>query len=197
MWRLTAQMLIFTLTLNSTASSNNYVVVGLTVTPLWNVAVNKSDVASCSLIVDNNLQDVVRFTGDTRQICSVQLTLSNGTATLIRIPQGVLLFAERQLNIHNCQMKYVSFVADEPCFFVSRHPELQLFLEGYNANSNSIDISQIPVNTSAPICLDVTGSKGQHTSRVSQSNYCQTHEFDQLISCYPISILHVHFQIST
>ena len=155
-------------------SNNRHVVAGLSVIPLWNVSINKTDAAEpCSLGTDNNLQYVVKFTGDTVETCSVQLISSNGTATLIWIPQGALVYAKRQENILNCQLKYVSLSADEPCFFVSQHQKLQLFLRADNAYSNSVAISQMTVNTSTPICPDGTSSKGQHTSKVSQTNHCQ------------------------
>ena len=183
-WRLAAQIFISTLLLNTTVSNNKHVVAELSVIPLWNVTVNKTDAEPCGLGTDNNLQDAVQFIGDTVETCSVQLTSSNGTAALIRIPQGALVYAERQANILNCQMKYVSLTADEPCFFVARHPQLHLFLQGDNANGSSISITQTPGNMSAPICpVDGTGSEGQHTSRVSQTNLCQVNEFDDLISC--------------
>ena len=182
MWHLVAQILSILL-LDTVVTNNKHVVAELSVIPLWNVTMNKTDSESCGLGIDNNLQDVVKFTGDAIKTCSVQLTSSNGTAALIRIPQGAFVYAERNENILNCQMKYLSLAADEPCFFVSRHPKLQLFLQGDGVNGSNINISQIPVNASAPICQDGTGSKGQHTSRVSQTNQCQAHEFDNLIFC--------------
>ena len=94
------------------------------------------------------------------------------------------MYAKRQEDILDCQMKYVSVTPDElNCSFVFRHPKVQLFLQGDNPNDSIITISQMPVNTSAPICQDGTGSKGQHKSRVSQTNHCQAQEFDFLISC--------------
>ena len=164
-------------------SNKTHVAAELSVIPLWNYSMNKTDTESCGLDTDNNVQDAVKFTGDTVETCNVQLTSSNGTAVLIQIPQGALIYAERQENILNCQMKYVSITADEPCFFVSRNPKLQLFLQGDNANGSSISIIQMAVNMSAPICPDGTSSEAQHTSRVSHKNHCQIYEFDDLISC--------------
>ena len=182
-WLLAAQIFISTLILNTTVSNNRHVVAELSVIPLWNVSLNKTDAEPCGLGTDNNLQDVVKFNGDTMETCSVQLISSNGTLTLIWIPQAALVYAERQENILNCQLKYVSLTADEPCFFVFQHQKLQLFLRADNANSSSITISQMTVNTSAPICPDGTSSKRQHTSKVSQTNHCQVREYDDLISC--------------
>ena len=181
-WCLVAQIL-FTLLLDTIVTNNKHVVAELSVIPLWNVSLNKTDADPCGLGTDNNLQDVVKFTGDAMETCSVQLTSSNRTAALIWIPQGASVYAERQ-DMLNCQLKYVSLTADEPCFFLSRHPKLQLFLQGGNAYSSSITISQITVNTSAPICSDGTVKEGLHTSRVSQTNHCKVREFDDLISCH-------------
>ena len=183
-WRLAAQTLISTLILNTLASNDKHVVAELSVIPLWNVTVNQTDVESCGLTTDNSVADVAKFSGDAIKTCSVQLALSNGTAALIRIPQGALLYAERQDNILNCEMKYVYFTADETCIVVTWHPKLQLFLQGDGVNGSNIDVIQMPVNTSAPICPDGTGtSKEQHKPRVSQTNHCQAHEFDDLFSC--------------
>ena len=183
MWRLAAQIRIFTLILDIILSSNRLVAADLSIVPEWNVTANQSDSNSCDLAIDNNLQDVVKFTGDIVQTCSVQLT-ANGTAALIRIPKGALVYAERQENMLNCQMKYVSFTTDKPCFFVSRHPNLRLFLQGNSGNGSSISISQLPANTSASFCSDGgVGSKGQHSSRVGQKNHCQAYEFDDMVSC--------------
>ena len=182
-WRLGAQILISALILNTTVTNNKYAEAELSVIPLWNVTINKTHVDSCDLTIHDSLQDVFRFTADAVKTCSVQLTTSNGTAALIRIPKGALVYAERQEDILNCQMKYISLTANEPCFLVSRHPKLQLFLQGGSGNGSSVDISQMLVNTSATICPDGTSSKGRHTSRVSQTNYCQVQEYDNVISC--------------
>ena len=93
------------------------------------------------------------------------------------------MYAERQEDILNCQMKYISLTANKHCFLVSRHPNLQLFLQGDSVNGSSVDISQILVNTSATICPDGTSSKGRHTSTVSQTNFCHVQEYDSVISC--------------
>ena len=182
-WRLAAQILVSILVFDTMMSSNKHVVAELSVIPLWNITANKTDAKSCGLTMDNNLRDVVKFTGDTITTCSVQLTSSNGTAALVRIPQGTLVYAERQEDILDCQVKYVSVTPGEPCSFLFRHPKVQLFLQADNTNGSIVTISQVPLNTCAPICPDGTGSKGQHTSRVSQTNHCQAHEFDDLISC--------------
>ena len=99
------------------------------------------------------------------------------------------MYAKRQdENIFNWQF----VTQDEPCSFVFRHPKVQLFLQGDGPNGSFIVISQMPVNTSAPICpvntsapicQDGTGRKGQFTSRVRQINHCLVHDFDDLISC--------------
>ena len=151
-WRLATHILKSTLILDTIVSQNKYVLAEISVTRLWNATVNKTDADSCGLTLDNNLQDLVKFTGDTVKTCSVQLVTSNGTAALIWIPQGALVYEEGRENILNCRMKYVSLTADEPCLFVSRHPKLQLFLLGHiNADRGSINISQMPGNASAPI----------------------------------------------
>ena len=181
-WRLAAQILISSLIINTIASNNEHVVGEVNVIPLWNATVNKTDVESCDLAIDN-LQDVVRFTGDPLKTCSVQLTSSNGTVALIGIPNGALVYAERQENILSCQRKYVSLAAIKPCFFVFRHPRLLLFLQGDNANDSSITISQMTVNMSVSICPDGTGNEGQYSSKVSQTNHCQVDEFDNLFYC--------------
>ena len=183
-WRLAALILIFSL-IDTLVSKNKHVVAELSVIPLWNFTTNISGTESCRLTkADNNLQDVVKFTGDTVETCSVQLKSSNGTAALIWIPQGALVYAERQEDIPYCQMKYIYVTSDhEPCSFVFRHPNVQLFLRGEYPNGSIITISQMSVNTSAPICQDGNGSKGQHTSRVSQTSHCEALEFDDLISC--------------
>ena len=178
-WRLAAQMFMSALILNALLLSSKHVVAELNVIPLW----NKADTESCSLAIDNNLQDVVKFTGDPIKTCSVQLASSNGTAAFIQIPQGALMYAERQKNILKCQMKYVSLTADEPCVFVSRHPKLKLIVQGDSENGSIIIISQVTGNTSATICPDGTGSKEQHTSRISQTNHCQVREFENVLSC--------------
>ena len=181
-WRIVAQILTSSLILYIIVSNNKHVVAELSVIPSWNININKTDVESCSLDTDM-AEDVVKFTGYTVKTCSVQLILSNGTAALIRIPQDALVYAERQGNILNCQRKYVSFIADAPCFFVSRYPKLQLFLQGGSDSGNSITISQMSVNSSVTICQDSTGREEQHTFRVGQTHHCQAHEFDDLISC--------------
>ena len=164
-------------------SKNKHVAVAeLSVIPLWNITANKTDVESCGLDTDT-AQNVVKFTGYTVITCSVQLILSNGTAALIRIPQDALVYAERQGNALNCQGKYVSYIADAPCFSVSRYPKLQLFLQGGSDSGSSVTISQMSVNSSVTICQDITGSEEQHTSRVGQTRHCQAREFDDLISC--------------
>ena len=66
-------------------SNNKHVAAELSVIPLWNVTINETDVESCDLAIDDNLQDAVRLTGNTVETCGVQLTSSNGTAALIRI----------------------------------------------------------------------------------------------------------------
>ena len=182
-WPLAAHILISALILNSVVWNNKHVVAELSVIPLWNVTINETDAEPCGLGIDSNLPDVVKLIGDTVKTCNVQLTSSNGTAALICIPQGAFVYTERQENILNCQMKYVSLTANESCFVVSRHPKLQLFLRVDSANSSSVTISQMTVNTSAPICPDGTSSNRQHTSKVSQTNHCQAREFDDLISC--------------
>ena len=182
-WRLAAQISIYTLVITTILSNNKPVAADLSIVPLWNVTANQTDSNSCDLAIHSNLQDIVKLTVYTVETCSVQLTASNETAVLIRIPQGALVYAERQKKILNCQKKYVSFRADKSCLFVSRHPKLQLSLQGDDANGSSISISPTPENTTAPICQDGTGSEGHHTSRVSQTNHCQAQEFDFLISC--------------
>ena len=180
-WRLAAHILISILILNTIITKKRHAEAELSVISLWDVTVNKTE--SCNLGTDNNLPDVVKFTGDPLKTCSIQITSSNGTTALILIPQGALVYMERQEDILKCQMKYVLFPADESCFFVSLHPKLQLFLHGNSANDSSITISQMRVNTSAPICSNDTGSEGKRKSTVSQANHCQVYENDDLISC--------------
>ena len=192
-WRLAIQILVSSLIVNTTVLKNEHVVAEMSVIPLWNVTVNETDAQSCDLATDNNLQGAVRLTGDTVKTCGVQLTSSNGTAALIRITKGTLVYAERQENILDCQRKYVSVTADEPCFFVFRHTKLLLFLQGDNANGSSVTISQMTGNASAHICQDGASNKGQHTSRVSQTNYCKAHEFNDLVSCNLLQIIRVRF----
>ena len=159
----------------------------LTIVPLWNategVTTNQTNSYSCHLANDSNLQDVVKFTGDSVETCSVQLISSNGTAAVIQIPQGVSVYAARQGHTLAGQMKYVSFTADEPCIFVFRHPKVQLYLQGNNENASSIDISHILVNTSALDYLHDADDVEKHASRVSQTNHCQTKEYNHLYSC--------------
>ena len=157
--------------------------------PLWNatagITANYTYVHSCDLTTDNDLLDVVKFTGDKVETCSVQLITSNGTAALIRISQPALVYAERLENTLDCQMKYISFgTVDKPCVFVSRHPKIQLFLQGDSDDSSTLFISNIPVNMSMPICLEDVGDLEQYSSRVSLTNHCQTDEFNHLISCH-------------
>ena len=182
-WRLAAQSLLSILIFSIIVPNNSHVVAALSAIPLWNVTVNITDAESCGLAKNNNLQNEVKFTGDTLKTCSVQLASSNGTAVFIRISQGAFMYAERKANIFECQMKYVSVRADKTCLFVSRHSKLKLFLQGDKANGSSIIISQMPGNASAPICQDDTRSKEQHTSRVSQTNHCQAYESDDLLIC--------------
>ena len=182
-WRLVAEIIISTLIVNTTVLNHKHVVAELSVIPLWNVTVNKTDAVPCCLGTDSYLCDVVKLIGDKVETCSVQLTSSNGTAALLWIPKGSLVYAERKENIFKCQMKYVSLSADENCFLVLRHPKVQLFLQGDSTNASSINISQMPVNISAPICPDGISSKRQHTPIVSQINHCQAHEYEDLISC--------------
>ena len=81
-WRLATQILISRLIIYTIVSKNKHVVAELSVIPLWNVTANKPDAESCGLTIDNNRQDVVKFTGDTIKTCSVQLTSLNGHGCL-------------------------------------------------------------------------------------------------------------------
>ena len=182
-WRLAAQILISTLILNIILSYSKPVEAELRVNPQWNITANQTDSHLCDLATDINLQDVVIFTGDVIQTCSVQLTASNGTAVQIRIPEGAFVYVERQGNIPDCQLKYLYITAEEPCIFVFRHLKFRLFLRGDGINGSYINISQMTANTSATLCPDETSSEGLYTSRVSQTNHCQAHEVDDLISC--------------
>ena len=176
-------ILITTFIIHIIVLNNQPVVAELTVVPLWNVTANQTYADTCDLRVDTNRLDVVEFTGDTVQTCSVQLIASNGTTALIQIPQDALLYVERQENVLDCQKKYVSVTADEPCIFVSQHPKLQLFLHGNSDKSSGIAISNIPVDTSFPICLDDVNDLEQYGSQVSQTKHCQINEYNHLISC--------------
>ena len=186
-WGLVTHFLTTRFILDTLILSNKTVVAELTIIPLWNitagVATNQTDSSSCHLTIDSNPQGVVKFTGKTAETCIVQLTTSNGTAALMQIPPGVLFYAERQENVLECPMKYISFTSDEPCVFVSWYPKLQLFLQRDNDNGSSIFIASIPGNKSVPACPKDANDMKQHASRVSQTNLCHTYEYNHLYSC--------------
>ena len=186
-WGSVSHVFITTFILNTLIMSNKPVMAELTIVPLWNVtfgaATNQTDPNSCHLTNDSNPQDMVTFTGKIVETCSAQLSTSQGTAALIKIPQGALLYAERQENILDCQMKYVSFTSDEPCEFVSQHPKLQLYLQGDSDNGSSIFITSIPINKSVPVCPKDADDMKQHASRVSQTNHCHTNEYNHMYHC--------------
>ena len=180
---LIAKCLITTFILNIAVVENRVVASELTVIPQWNVTLNQTDADFCSL--GTNIQeDVFILTGSSIKTCSVQLTTSNGTTALIQIPEDTLLYAERKGKLFDCQNKYVSLAADEPCVFVSRHPNLQVYLQGNSLNRSSISVRHMPISTAAPICPDgpdVSSNEEQHASTASQTKHCQTDEFNHVI----------------
>ena len=187
-WRLAVKCVASILILNIVVIKNNVAVSELTVIPKWNItAETLTDGDSCSLGTDNNQEDMIIFGGSTIKTCSVQLTTSNGTAAVLQVPKGTLLYVERKPSMLDCQKKYLSFRADESCMFVFRHLKLQLFLQGDSGNGGSVSISNIPVNASMPICPGDANDLEQHESRVSQTKRCQIDEFNHLIYCNLIS----------
>ena len=106
--------------------------------------------------------------------------MSNEKAALVEIPQDALVYAKRQGNIPDYQMKYVSVSPAEPCLFLFPcHPKVQLFQQ----DDSIFTISKMSVNTSVPICPDDANNKEQQSPKVSQTNHCQGQEFDDLVSC--------------
>ena len=183
LWRLATLLLMSIFSLSIVVLNDGVVEAYLIVTPLCNVTNNKTDAESCSLDMHDAWTGEITFFGSPFQTCRVQLETSNETAAMIQIPRGALVFAERREDTRECQKKYASFITDEPCMYVARYPKIHLFLEGDSTTGSKIIISQMRVNTSAPICSNGTGSGWQHIPRVSQTNYCQSNDFEDMISC--------------
>ena len=181
-WRLAAKYFVLILIISSVLLKN-VAVSQLTVIPQWNVTANETDEDSCSLGTDNNQDDLIIFDGSAIKTCSVKLIIANGTAAVIQIHEGALLYAEREPNIPDCQKKYLSFISDEPCIFVFRNPELKLFFQGDNDNSSRLSIRNVAADTSILICPEDAHEPEQHASKVSQTKHCQTKEFNHLIQC--------------
>ena len=172
-------------TLISTLALNNKTVLAeFSVIPSWNLTINQTDPDSCHLDLDSNKQDVIKFTGSSSQTCGIQLEISNGTAAvLIHIPKDISVYAERLGKILDCQKKYIAFNADETCFVVFQHPQVQLFMEATDHYDDSIAISNLPLNDSSSICPKYTSNEEQRESRVSQITHCYSEDSDELFSC--------------
>ena len=178
------RFVILTLILNILVlQQTKFAIADLTVIPLWNATTNQTGAMHCQLSSGNYQAGVTILSENSIQTCRVQLISTNGTAALIQKPYGVSMYVERQANVLDCQKRYVSVTTTEPCVFVSLHPTLKLFLQVYDYTESGIHIGDVPANKSVPTCLQVTVDEEQHASRVSQTKYCQTQEFNHLISC--------------
>ena len=177
--QLLAKCLVTTVIFNFAIVANK-VTSQLTIIPQWNVTANQTGEDSCSLGTDDNQEDVVILAGSPIQSCSVQLMITNGTAALIQIPEDTLMYAERKGKLLDCQKKYVSFAANEPCVFLSRHPNLQIYLQGNILNESSIIIRHMPIGTPVPFCQDASNNEQQYAFTVSQTKHCQIDEFNHV-----------------
>ena len=141
-WRLAARILISTVIFNTILSNKTHVVAELSVTPLWNITANETDVTSCSLGTDNDLQGVFKLTGDRVQTCSVQLTSSNGTAALIRIPQGVVgVCREAREQTRAVKRNMSSVTTDETLFLCVLAPKTTVYFCRWRATMAAVSIS--------------------------------------------------------
>ena len=180
---LTKNTLILTAIFYSLVLNSGAVLADLSVIPLWNVSLNKTDQGVCHLDIDTDRQDVIEFTGSPSQTCGIQLETFNGTAALIHIHKNVSVYAERKAEIPECHKRYVSFQSNEPCIAVFQHPQVQLFMEATGRYDDSIAINSSPVNDSSSICPKYTSDEEQHESKVSQIIHCHFEDSDELFSC--------------
>ena len=149
--------------------NNQSVTAKLITTPMWNASAYGNGSQTCSLHLDYTDQNVTVFTGNQFEICSVQVTVSVGSASLIHITSPysayAFIYAERQGEMHAYQNKYMAIIAgDDPCVSKMLHRQFRLFLQG----NIKIFISEILENSllsERPQEVDQAGSE----SKVSQT----------------------------
>ena len=92
-------VLIFALINYILLLKNQSVTAELITSPMWNIASHGNGSEPCSLRLDHANENVSVFTGDQFEICTVQVTVSVGSASLIRVPhtpRHMILFMQRK-----------------------------------------------------------------------------------------------------
>ena len=179
-------ILIFTLISYILLLYNQSVTAKLIIYPLWNVTSHGNDSGPCSLRLDYTDKNVTVLTGNQFEICSVQVTVSVGYATLIRITSHSsaydFIYAERQGEMHAYQNKYMAITGDDPCVSKLLHTQFRLFLQG----NISIFISETLANSILSERSEGI-DRADSESRVSQTKLCPISEFNHTTSCIKTS----------
>ena len=127
--------LILLIIVSSLILKHAFVLTHLSVIPLWNVTLQT---VSNSCLIDSDKisgKDVIAFSSNSVQTCSIRLLASADAATLIQVPQGIpsdaFLLAERKGELPDCKGRYVVLKdGGGSCKTFFRHSDLLLSLHG-------------------------------------------------------------------